>query len=450
MLPRPSTAVPSETTATVLPLMVSAQADSGSSWMALLTPGDAGRVGHREVVAGLDRHLRRDLDLAALVHEERAVGHAHDLHALERADGVDHALGVGGVDAGGGHVARDAAAVDAHEVDRAEDRALRADRAGHLGERAGQLAQLDAHRERVGGGRLEPRGRLQAGHRALILPPMIFSHPPGANMLRMAAYGREMRRFVIALAVAVALAALGAGKLVGASRTDAATVERVVDGDTIVVRTGGRTERVRYIGMDTPESVKPGTPVQCYARPPRRRTSELVQGERVKLVLGRRGARPLRPPAGLCLPRARRAVRQRRARATGLRPRADDPAERRARRRSSGSRPRRRGAPGGGYGATASFSRVCACARASPRSRTPSSRRSRRIATAASGCAAARSSGRPSGIASARTAHGSMRFFLLVLVLLGTAAVVTVAMFQTLYYLLGLIPRRTPGRRARG
>jgi hypothetical protein len=33
--------------------------------------------------------------------------------------------------------------------------------------------------------------------------------------------------------------------------------------------------------------------------------------------------------------------------------------------------------------------------------------------------------------------HGSVRFFLLVLILLGTAAVVTVAMFQTLYYLLG-------------
>jgi hypothetical protein len=30
-----------------------------------------------------------------------------------------------------------------------------------------------------------------------------------------------------------------------------------------------------------------------------------------------------------------------------------------------------------------------------------------------------------------------MRFFLLVLVLLGTAVVVTIAMFQTLYYLLG-------------
>jgi hypothetical protein len=33
--------------------------------------------------------------------------------------------------------------------------------------------------------------------------------------------------------------------------------------------------------------------------------------------------------------------------------------------------------------------------------------------------------------------HGSMRFFALVLILLGTAVAVTIAMFQTLYYLLG-------------
>jgi hypothetical protein len=36
-----------------------------------------------------------------------------------------------------------------------------------------------------------------------------------------------------------------------------------------------------------------------------------------------------------------------------------------------------------------------------------------------------------------RHRHGSMRFWVLVLVLLGTAVVVTIAMFQTLYYLLG-------------
>ena len=42
MSPRPSTAVPSETTAMVLPLIVSVQADSGSSWMALETRATPG------------------------------------------------------------------------------------------------------------------------------------------------------------------------------------------------------------------------------------------------------------------------------------------------------------------------------------------------------------------------------------------------------------------------
>ena len=41
-------------------------------------------------------------------------------------------------------------------------------------------------------------------------------------------------------------------------------VEKVVDGDTIDVALAGRTERVRLLGIDTPESVKPDTPVQCF------------------------------------------------------------------------------------------------------------------------------------------------------------------------------------------
>jgi micrococcal nuclease len=43
-----------------------------------------------------------------------------------------------------------------------------------------------------------------------------------------------------------------------------AAVERVIDGDTIVVRLGDREERVRYIGIDTPETVKPQAPVECF------------------------------------------------------------------------------------------------------------------------------------------------------------------------------------------
>jgi micrococcal nuclease len=44
--------------------------------------------------------------------------------------------------------------------------------------------------------------------------------------------------------------------------TTSATVDRVVDGDTVIVREGSGTERLRYIGMDTPETVKPGTPIE--------------------------------------------------------------------------------------------------------------------------------------------------------------------------------------------
>ena len=43
-----------------------------------------------------------------------------------------------------------------------------------------------------------------------------------------------------------------------------ATVEYVVDGDTIDALIDGRTDRVRLIGIDTPETKKPNTPVECY------------------------------------------------------------------------------------------------------------------------------------------------------------------------------------------
>ena len=45
-----------------------------------------------------------------------------------------------------------------------------------------------------------------------------------------------------------------------------ASVIRVVDGDTLVVHIGGDDERVRLIGIDTPESVKPETPVECWGK----------------------------------------------------------------------------------------------------------------------------------------------------------------------------------------
>jgi micrococcal nuclease len=43
-----------------------------------------------------------------------------------------------------------------------------------------------------------------------------------------------------------------------------ATMLHIVDGDTIDVSIGGRRERVRLIGIDTPETKKPNTPIQCF------------------------------------------------------------------------------------------------------------------------------------------------------------------------------------------
>lgn len=65
---------------------------------------------------------------------------------------------------------------------------------------------------------------------------------------------------------------------------DAATVTRVIDGDTIDVELRGRTVRVRIIGVDTPETKDPRRGVQCYGREASAFTTKLLLGKRVVLV----------------------------------------------------------------------------------------------------------------------------------------------------------------------
>ncbi|HEY8808871.1 MAG TPA: thermonuclease family protein [Solirubrobacterales bacterium] len=63
-------------------------------------------------------------------------------------------------------------------------------------------------------------------------------------------------------------------------------VSRVVDGDTIEVLLGGRSEDVRLIGVDTPETVKPDTPVQCFGERASHFTKRRLTGRWVRLVFG--------------------------------------------------------------------------------------------------------------------------------------------------------------------
>jgi Micrococcal nuclease (thermonuclease) homologs len=62
-----------------------------------------------------------------------------------------------------------------------------------------------------------------------------------------------------------------------------ATVTNVADGDTIEVSLGGVRERVRLIGVDTPETSHPSRPVECFGREAAAFTRELLSGQTVLL-----------------------------------------------------------------------------------------------------------------------------------------------------------------------
>jgi len=88
------------------------------------------------------------------------------------------------------------------------------------------------------------------------------------------------------LILAVAATALLGGRLAAGHDGEPASsgrVVRVVDGDTIRVRLGGTEERVRYLGVDTPETVKPGTPVQCFGKAASSFNARLVRARTVRL-----------------------------------------------------------------------------------------------------------------------------------------------------------------------
>ncbi|MFN2488788.1 MAG: thermonuclease family protein [Actinomycetota bacterium] len=65
---------------------------------------------------------------------------------------------------------------------------------------------------------------------------------------------------------------------------DVALVLRAVDGDTIEVSIRGRSIDVRLIGIDTPESVHPLQPVECFGKAASAFTAARLEGERVRLT----------------------------------------------------------------------------------------------------------------------------------------------------------------------
>jgi micrococcal nuclease len=92
------------------------------------------------------------------------------------------------------------------------------------------------------------------------------------------------------LAVALVLGAAAVAQRIvadddGPSDPSRATVTRVVDGDTIHVSIGRRDETVRFIGINTPETVDPRSPVECFGEEAHRHTEQLLpEGTAVRLA----------------------------------------------------------------------------------------------------------------------------------------------------------------------
>ena len=102
---------------------------------------------------------------------------------------------------------------------------------------------------------------------------------------------RPIIRLVLATLGALVIASLaGCGTHHSGSSTGTslaaglARVTRVVDGDTIVVDLGGRSEKIRLLGIDTPETKSPTKPVQCYGHEASAHTTDLLApGTEVRL-----------------------------------------------------------------------------------------------------------------------------------------------------------------------
>src|ERR1700733_5574297 len=83
-------------------------------------------------------------------------------------------------------------------------------------------------------------------------------------------YRRHKLKLLIFVSVLIVVVATQSGWLNNGVKTAEVdqpglySIDHYIDGDTIAVNMNGSVETVRFIGVDTPETHKPNTPVQCY------------------------------------------------------------------------------------------------------------------------------------------------------------------------------------------
>ena len=132
------------------------------------------------------------------------------------------------------------------------------------------------------------------------IPPSICQHNLRMNNRTFAEHNRrryQARRVGMTGAIIIAILVLtyrlmppaakqaitGSANTVVQSQPGLWHVTRDIDGDTIDVQMGTQKERVRFLGVDTPETHDPRKPVQCYGLVAATHTKQLLEGKNVRL-----------------------------------------------------------------------------------------------------------------------------------------------------------------------
>lgn len=103
--------------------------------------------------------------------------------------------------------------------------------------------------------------------------------------------GKRQKRKLVSLLIGLVLAGLGyflnqqqpPASVLGTVSPGYYRVTEVADGDTIVIDMSGTAERVRFIGVDTPETQDPRKAVQCFGKAASEFTKKLIGSDPVRL-----------------------------------------------------------------------------------------------------------------------------------------------------------------------
>ncbi|MDQ3099236.1 MAG: thermonuclease family protein [bacterium] len=78
----------------------------------------------------------------------------------------------------------------------------------------------------------------------------------------------------------VSVSATDSSTVLGTTTREKVIIRRIIDGDTIELSDG---RKLRYIGIDTPETVKPNAPVECFGKDASNKNKELAAGKQAEL-----------------------------------------------------------------------------------------------------------------------------------------------------------------------